>query len=490
MKQYVTGLKINHSAAVEVTEDFELPDYRPEIRKAVGTQCTVTKDSAFLEGNAVEVSGCVLYTVLYMSSEGGLTSVPLYSAWSAGVPLPEEGGIGTDDLYMTAECENVTCRITGPRKLTLSARVRLRCSALGETDCTAETDEKAKITLHTEETATVMLKTCRQTGTAGGEITGESPAACRGSVQISEARVTPEGIAVTGEAVLRMLAPDENGSHTILRCRAPISETIPCPRLPENAGAPVCSASGKCAALTITPGEDGIIRWEMEYDLEAAVLAEGTSAHAADGYCTTHEDTPVFRQTEAVTGGRLIRGQVTLTGEKNIRSAPQGEDAAGLQFLYGWGRGSFEKGERLPGGRILLTGTAHCTVLLTGNGDVLSEEAALPIRYECEWTESDTPADNRLTDCRCSFTILDVGGHMDGNVLRLHAEAACDGVVFTKEPCSWLQSLTCHADRPLPPARPAVILYTPEPAETPWDIQKRYRTDNITESAGRFIIRR
>lgn len=485
MKQYVTGLKINHSAAVEVTEDFELPDYQPEIRKAVGTQCTVTKDSAFLEDNAAEVSGCVLYTVLYMSGEGGLTSVPLYSAWSAKIPLPEEGGIGTDDLYMTAECESVTCRITGPRKLTLSARVRLRCSALGETDCTAETDEKAKITLRTEETPVVTLKTCRQTGSAGGEISGGKPISCRGTVQIGETRITPEGIAVTGEAVVQILAPDENGACTILRSRAPISETIPCPRLPDNGQPPSAAASGTCAALTITHGEDGIIGWEMEYDLEAAVLAEGTSARDADGYCTTHEDTPVFRQMDAVTGAGLLRGQVTLTGEKNIRNVPQSEDGPELRFLYGWGRVSFEKGERLPGGRILLTGTAHCTALLTGNGDVSAEEISIPIRYECDCAGSSTPP-----DCRCSFSIRDVSGHMEGAVLRLHAEAVCDGVVFDKEPCSWLQSLTCHADRPLPPARPAVILYTPDPAETAWDIQKRYRTDNITEAAGRFIIRR
>jgi len=489
MNQYITGMKISHTAAAEVTEDFEMPEYRPEIRKAAGVQCTVTRDSAFLEEGTVEVSGCVLYTVLYLSGEGGLTSVPFYSTWQAKIPMPEEGGIGTEDLHITAEGENVTCRITGPRKLTLSARVKIRCTALGMVDCTAETDGGEGIVLRREETPAVGMKTCRRTGTVSGEVTGGRVIFCRGSVQIGESRLTPEGIAVSGEAVVQMLTYGENGTYTPIRCRGAIREVIPCAGAAE-AGKAETAAAGTCAALTVTEGEDGTISWEMEYDLEGVCLTESTAVHAADGYCTACEDTPVFRQSEAVTGGYPVKGRITLTGEKHLR----GDDAAGLQFLCGWGRGVFERGEALPGGRILLTGTAHCTVLLTGSGDIVTEEAALPIRYEYDPGQTGDAAvrweNGGVPDCRCSFTVPEIGGHMEGTVLHLHAEAVCDGIVLCRQDTAWLQALNCHRDRPLPRVRPALILYTPDAGETPWDVQKRYRTENVTEREGRYVIRK
>jgi len=502
--QYLTTLAIHHNGAVEVTEDFELPEYQPEIRRAAGVQCTVTRDSAFLEGNEIQISGCVLYTVLYLSGDGGMASAPLFSTWSAAVPLPEEGGIGVEDLHILADSENIVCRVTGPRKLNLSARVRLRCTALGESDCSAAgtREEQAGMVCRMEETPVARMKTCRQTGTVAGELTasdipgtaaapGEETSAsagtpvitCRGIVQISEARRVPEGLSVTGEAAVRFLVRGREGSYVTLRDKAPITAVIPCPGpLWENSREPEeVTAAGKCAALTVSAGEDGVIHWEMEYDLEGVLFGKNVSARAADGYSTTHEALPVFRQADSVAGGSCVRGQVTLTGEKALRG--ELERTENLQFLYGWGRGVFEKGEALPGGRMLLTGTAYCTALLTGNGDVTAEDIALPIRYECDGGMVNT---DTVPDCRCSFSVWDVGGHLDGTVLHLHAEAGCEGIVLHRGPCSWLDSLTLQA--PLPPARPAVILYTPAPGETLWDVQKRYRTDNIVETDGRFVV--
>lgn len=475
-RQYLTGIAMNHTAQTETAEDFELADYQPEVRRVAGVQCSVTRDSAFLEEGTLEVSGCVLYTVVYLGGEGGLSSVPLFSAWSAKIPIPEGAGIGVEDMHITCEGENVTCRVTGPRKLSLSARVKVRCMALGETDCSTEAAEGAVYRM--EETPVVHLKTCRCTGTVAGETGGGKVISCRGMVQITDARRTVEGIAVTGEAAVRFLVQGDGGNYVPVRSRMPIAETMPCPKMPEEAGNETITAGGKCAALTVTEGEDGVIRWEMEYDLEAALCGEGKSVRAADGYCTTHGDTPQFRQAESITGGRCIRGQVTLSGEKGLRT----EDSRNLQFLYGWGRGVFEKGEILPGGHLQLTGTAYCTALLTGNGDVLTEEAALPIRYECDMA---LPG-GYVPDCRCSFTIWDVGGHLEGETLHLHAEVGCDGIVLLSAPCRWLSGM--EIGEPLPKPKPAVVLYTPDAGETMWDVQKRYRTDAVEEWEGKYVV--
>ena len=188
--------------------------------------------------------------------------------------------------------------------------------------------------------------------------------------------------------------------------------------------------------------------------------------------------------------GKRKRGKGEIAEERTSSLSESVSGAAeNLQFLYGWGRGVFEKGELLPGGnRMLLTGTAYCTALLTGNGDVTAEEVSLPIRYECDFADLPESAESGTPDCRCSFTVWDVGGHLEGNVLHLHAEAGCGGIVLFASPCRWLSELTVDETAPLPKPKPAVVLYTPDPGETLWDVQKRYRTEDVTETEGKFVI--
>ncbi len=489
MEAYLTKPIVEYSGTVEVSEDFELPEYQAEVRRTAGVRCAVTRDNAFLEEGRAEVSGSVLYTVVYLAGEGGMASVPLYSGWQTGIPLPADAGLGVEDLYITAEAENVTCRITGPRKLTMSARVKVKCCALGRMDCSMETGEGASAPVcRATQSGVLSMKTLRHTGSAAGETAGDGTViTCQGAVRIGEVRQTGEGLAVTGEAVVRMLVLGENGSYMPIRCRAPIADTLPMQNggrtKSGDGGREACSASGVCASLSVTTSQDGRIRWEMEYDLEAVVLAEETAERAVDGYSLTHEDTPHMRQAEAVTGGRCVRCQVTLNGEKTLPTEEVGE----LSCIYGWGSGRFEKGERLPGGRYLLTGTALCTLFLTGNGDLVTEEVTLPIR--CEW-DPGTMVMEGTDDFRCRFAVGDVTGHMDGNLLRLQAEAYGEGLLFRRESCVWLQRLEEHGDRPLPQVKPSLVLYTPEPGEDAWAVRKRYRCEDVTEAGGRFVVRR
>lgn len=474
----LSTLALSHTTETDVSEDFELPEYQAEVRRVVGVQCSVTRDTTFLEENTIEVSGCVLYTVVYLTGEGGLSSLPFYTTWETRLPLPEGQKVSVDALHLVCEGENAVCRVTGPRKLTLSARVKLHSLALGDTDCT--TAAPADTVCRTEEMPVVRLHTCRGTGTVSGETGGGKVITCQGHVQITEVRTAPEGLVVDGEASVRFLVQGDSGAYVPVRSRMPIHETLPCPSV--NSG--YATAGGICAALTVTQEEDGRIRWEMEYDIEGTLCAETTASVTTDGYCTTHPYATHFREVQAMVRGRCIRGQVTLTGEKVCTHLPEG-DNSNLQFLYGWGRGSFEKAELLQD-KLVLTGRAVCTVLLTGNGDIVTEEVTLPIRYEWELPVGEAP---QLVS-RCAFGIWDVGGHMEGDTLHLHAEVGCTGVALVSVPCSYLEQLVPDESTPLPPARPSLTLYTPDPTETVWDVQKRYRTTAVQEVGGRYVIRR
>ncbi len=479
-------LSLSHTTGVDVTEDFELPEYQPEVRRIVGVQCSTTRDHGFLVERSIEVSGCVLYTVVYLTTDGALASLPLFSTWDARLPLSEGTSMAMDDLHLVCESENVVCRVTAPRKLTLSARVKLSCLALGDADCTtgsgAATDSTHTI-YRSEDVPLVQMKTCQRTGTIQGETGGGKVITCQGNVQITEVRPSPDtdGVVVDGEASVRFLVRGDSGAYVPVRSRMPIHETLPCKQATAMSSV---TANGICAALTVTE-EDDRIRWEMEYDLEAILCGETSAAITTDGYCTTHAYTPHFRTVQAMTGGRCVRGQVTLTGQQSMANV---DGATELQFLYGWGKGRWEKAE-VVGEKLLLTGSALCTVLLTGNGDVVTEEVTLPIRYEYDRHELDhlpMDATNGLT-CLMRFSIWDVCGHMEGDTLHIHAEAGCDGILLHGADLVYLAAL--DETTPLPPSKPSVTLYTPAPTETLWDVQKRYHTTDVAEAGERYVIR-
>ena len=117
----------------ETAEDFVLPDYMAEVQRIVGVTAGVTLDDAFLEGDFLEAEGSVLYTVLYQSSDKGLASAPLTSRYSCRLPLnrQEGDGFGVEDVVFQTGVENVVCRVSSPRKLSLSSKVRLQCFSLG-----------------------------------------------------------------------------------------------------------------------------------------------------------------------------------------------------------------------------------------------------------------------------------------------------------------------------------------------------------------------
>lgn len=496
-------LSLSHTTGVDVTEDFELPEYQPEVRRIVGVQCTVTRDHGFLEERTIALSGCVLYTVVYLTTDGALASLPLFSTWDANLPLPESTSIAMDDLHLVCESENVVCRVTAPRKLTLSTRVKLTCLALGTEDCTTDsgTDTGHGNTVHrSEDVPLVHMKTCQGTGTIQGETGGGKVITCQGNVQITEVRTDADGVVVDGEASVRFLVRGDSGAYVPVRSRMPIHATLPCKQAATMSSV---TANGICAALTVTE-EDDRIRWEMEYDLEAILCGETSAAITTDGYCTTHAYTPHFRTVQAMTGGRCVRGQVTLTGQQSMTNV---DGAKELQFLYGWGKGRWEKAE-VVGEKLILTGSALCTVLLTGNGDVVTEEVTLPIRYEYDRYEHDRyehdryehdryehdryECDHRSSGadgltCLMRFSIWDVGGHMEGDTLHIHAEAGCDGILLHGTDLTYLVSL--EETMPLPPSKPSVTLYTPAPAETLWDVQKRYHTTDVAEAGERYVIR-
>ena len=77
----------NRVVNTDVTEDFTLPDYYPEIRRVLYVKETMLPPAKFISGNKLDVNGVVDYTLVYVSRDGKICSAPLSAEYGFSLPL-------------------------------------------------------------------------------------------------------------------------------------------------------------------------------------------------------------------------------------------------------------------------------------------------------------------------------------------------------------------------------------------------------------------
>lgn len=484
-EQWISVSRGMRSEYVELSEDFSLPDYVPEVRRILCVVRDATADNGFRDGGVYLQEGNAAYTVFYLGEDGQIASVPLNTPYTIKLPLPEECG-AQDGFLATWDMENVSCRATSPRRLSLSARLHVQAIASGREDaaCRVETGEDApesaagSVVLQKEAIPTVTLRSTRHTAAAEGtlrENAGTRIAGASGNICIQDVKPVPGGgLRVTGEATVLLLAcgDGENGAPYPVRSRCTIEETIPASRVMETGGA---TAFAHPASLEVDCGEDGAIAWHMEYDLHVMAMEIGESESDTDGYSTVCAEECAFREETALFPAATVCGRVTLSGEKKT-------DVRG-DFVYGCGRGQIERVE-YESGRLICVGSATISAVFAGE-EWTTEECTLPLRYEINALSGDISGELMSL---LHVTICDVSCRAEGDVMRVTAEAAIDGVICTTREKRLLSEITLR--EPLPERRPTVRIYVPEEKESVWEVQKKYRAvpEQISESGGRYVI--
>ena len=67
----------------EISEEFNLPDYVPEVRRVLCVRAQAVPESKYVspqnDGAVLECSGTATYSVIYLDDEGTLCALPLSS---------------------------------------------------------------------------------------------------------------------------------------------------------------------------------------------------------------------------------------------------------------------------------------------------------------------------------------------------------------------------------------------------------------------------
>lgn len=478
VKRFDTG------ATVDVSEDFSLPDYQPEVRRIVGIRASTTIDGKYLSGDELEADGGITYTVLYIDEGGHLAQSSQTSSYTGRVPLKTENDLyGVGDILVSASLENVNCRVTAPRKFSLSSRVRMNIISQKCADAELKTDGALDVRRKTETLTTACLADVRKSCAVEGVIheqAGSKIVMAQGEVAIGDTRIDSADrneAAVKGEAFLTLLIETPDGTFATVRSREPIDERI---SLPESAaGATRAAAFGSVAMTEVSFDENGEIAWRMEYDLDCDIMKIKDAEITKDAYLTDFDDKLTESEYFMYRPALAVNGRLTTSGSLKLRE--------NMAYLTAWGNGEIEKCE-IADGHMKMSGSAHVTVVTFGGGEAVEDALVIPFRYECDCM-TDGVHDDASIVRRTSVAIPEVTVRQNGDALDVTAELSISAVALAAERAASVVGISQVGDGKKNGERRGMIrVYVPDEGESAWDVEKKFRLAQPAERDGRMYV--
>lgn len=486
----------------EVTEEYSLPDYQPEIRRLLRVTANPMPPTQFLSSDSAEFSGTVDFGVLYSDNEGKLCMATLTGEYSMTAPLRDTAdSYGTDlsDILCFADVvtDSVSARVLAPRKLGIRCRLRAKVSAFGteRNDCTfggsapessvERLDGKLRVCrVFRGESDRIMLgdeitsdSNPGATLSGGGELRIIMPEAC---VFVSEASPADGFVSCRGDVIVKVLMCRENPDsepYTVTR-KLPFSTQVEVDGVTADSE---CRAFGKVTELLVS-NEDGRILCETGIVITAEAQKNVPMSYIKDIYSTDYTcETEMTDRSYPVAvccmmGNVTSSGAVTLT-DIGVEPGSVILDCAGVPSAC---RVNFD------GGKFVLDGECKYTALLSAGAEMFQKEFSLPFRYEFrhdgEAADSGT-ADSAAAasadaaaqdsyDADSSAEIVSIRCRIDAEKLSIDSELALSARISGRQSIHSVSAVMFGV--PVSRADGEIVICYPDSTDSLWSVCKRY----------------
>ena len=475
----------DRTVTCEVSGDYTLPDYQPEIRRLLTVRPTVLPPAKYVGGGQVELNGTVEYQVLYVGADGGLYTVPLSAEYSASVPTEQVGGLDLSagvTAFASVVSEGVTSRVSAPRRMSIRSRLRCHVRAYGtmieEMQVSGEAEPTTIRRLGTEARSMVAVSGLSDMIPVGEEIGGIGEdtrvISADGVVFLNE--ITPaDGMAMgRGEVLLKLMLGRENGSIDVLSRRLPIEGTVELEGMTSDG---TCTMRGIISDLGVTV-EEGRILCEISVLLSAEGMRNRTVHDTADCYSTTVEsecDYRTYRLPVALRceNGNLSQSERIPTEESNLPEGASIADAFGSVIFDGCEQ---------AGESYLLTGQSRYWLLCQKDNEYSVTEVTLPLRYELDGGKEPPVSYDAVGE------VLSCRARVDGDTLCLDAEISVTANFVGEEELTVVD--TVRFGEPIREKGSRTVVYYPTPEDTSWTVAKRYHVspEQLTEGSSYYLI--
>ena len=481
----------------EISEDFTLPDYLPEIRRIVSCTGTVLPESRYMDRGEIVLSGLAVGSVCYVGDDGKLCAFPVNSEYSARLSVASHNTaeLSADAMTVRTCLDSISCRATGPRQLVLGFKMRSSVFASHNdalpfdisfsdgTECSVANG--MTLEKHVEAFEYTSISNVTSAGSLAGAISereGTRILSCEGAAVVNSASADSSEVTLTGDLFISCLAEDADGVFYPIRIKEPFRETV---RLKDGAGEYLrryAVGHVRCTSVKMSGGDGGHFTWEAEYDADVSVLTEKEGTLTSDVYSTAFESEIQRVKAPVVSCLAGVNSRLSVDSAKTVGAL------SGKEVVFVTSKVSRDRAECTADGKLVLSGSCNVTAILADDDGITSEELAIPFRYECECKRPTGMGTVIMWDA----DVISADGRFDGEKLSVSCELAFSALAMGTFDKSYVGRVLLRRDEPVGISGEVLKLYFPLENETMWDIGKRYhcrlQSISVPENSSAVLI--
>lgn len=479
-KAVLTSVSCDTVITHDVSEEFTLPDYVPEVRRVLFTRAQILPESKYISdtqgGAKLDFGGTVTYSVIYTDDEGRLCSTPLSSNYEASAVLKCQPSL----TFVDTLADNVTTRVNAPRKLTVKSRLKSRIFGTQGQEISENINQKSSADeLYIERltqsvsTLSVASSTLQNIKMSEKFDTGSKkslrPILCDAVAYLKDVKATNGGVSCHGDVIVKCLCESE-GELISLSKTLPIYEEI---ALEGALISDMARATARCVSLSIS-SEENDDNCELFFDIiceiDAEVYRNVESMLTSDCYSTKNDMEASYREIELFSVAKSSNSSFSFNESTKRKSKDADEIVDALLDAV------CEKCE-IKGERALISGRLCANIIARSargdNGEVeyLHEEYELPFKYDCEIGRK---CENPIS--RISITASLISAKYSDDKLHLSAELFPSVCVLDKSSATVLDSATLKKDKEFKNDSSCVRVYFPKDCDILWEVAKKYHT--------------
>ncbi len=486
---------LNRELSTEVSGDFSLPDYQPEIKRLLRIRAVALPPTGTADSGSMELSGTLDYFVLYMGHDNALYCAPLSTEYQLEI-APEDGrsmaAAGEPFLCICdATAEPPVGRVTAPRRLNIRCKLNAKAKVYGE--CPLDTagdgmdSSSTEVLTDTTEVGRLYAGLGEPLPLQDDLILSPSESEWRvicaeGQVLMTEAVPANGAVNCRGEVTVKLTlcpaespeifaddAPPEPATMplTVMQRKIPFSQSVELDGVTVACAATAC---GHCTDISVEM-EEGHVHVDLNLITEVRAQKNELLSFVKDLYSTRQETNARYVTYPTERGARVLNSNVSLND--SVALADIGVEP-GARVVDATAVATPEAlqidAER---GRCILTGTCRAHLLTTREGEYGAAVMELPFRYEFEDPAllADTSGAEE-TAFDGSVRVVTCRGRMDDERAALDAELAISLRTARPAPLTAPTELTAGED--VLRRRGEYVICFPSPTDTLWSVAKRY----------------
>ena len=311
------------SVMTDLSGDFTLPDYHPEIKRLLKIGAAVLPPAKYIGDSEGEFSGNIDYFVTYTGSDNQIYCAPLTTEYKITVPM-EKNELTLVNMSADAEItpENVGGRVTSPRKLNIKCRLRTRARMYGDMPIDssyASMSEDNQVLFGKERISRRIFTQSDVIHLSDEIIQGRDEEmrviSAEGHVLVGEVSCANGAVNVKGEVYLKLIMcrePD-GAPFTTLR-RLPLSETVMLDGADNSCEA---NARGSVCEMNINVEDDRVVI-DLGVILEMSVCKNEDVVYVKDLYSTANKTDCTYREIPTLREGRAFNSNFTQSDSMTL----------------------------------------------------------------------------------------------------------------------------------------------------------------------------